>query len=351
MVGEAMATPPPNAVFALQGDGRPAPDAIVVLPQPPEGATISGAADAEPHTLEARTDEAVREEDTRRSAGEDLAGEPDAHMREPREIDSDDIDPHEIDPHEIDPHEIDPHGVDSHAVVSPELASYQLASHEIAAEEGIADEGASDEVAARERAAREVSAPGIIQHEEDTEIVAREEASYKGAEILAARPTASHSAAETREVTFPTLARASLARTAHPGTPTHAPGEHGAPRPLTRALDTAARLAADANAAAAALDSLKRLLQQGLPAYGKAEIARPAPAVEPRVQHRSAPLPPRLPPPPPPERRVAVAPLAAVQSATLPPADRARFDVRGFFAGVALSCAIGIILYLFMTAG
>jgi hypothetical protein len=121
---------------------------------------------------------------------------------------------------------------------------------------------------------------------------------------------------------------------------------------LTRALDTAARLAADANAAAAALDSLKRLLQQGLPDSGQAAIPRVAPAAGHRPQHRPpAQLPLRPPPPPPPERKAATASLAAVQSAPLPPADRARFDVRGFFAGVALSCAIGIVLYLFMTAG
>jgi hypothetical protein len=120
---------------------------------------------------------------------------------------------------------------------------------------------------------------------------------------------------------------------------------------LTRALDTAARLAADANAAAAALDSLKRLLQQGLPDSGQQAIPRAAPAAEHRPQRRPAQLPSRPPPPPPLERPIATAPLAAAHPAPLPPADRARFDVRGFFAGVALSCAIGIVLYLFMTAG
>jgi hypothetical protein len=33
------------------------------------------------------------------------------------------------------------------------------------------------------------------------------------------------------------------------------------------------------------------------------------------------------------------------------PMERKRFDVRGFFAGFALSWAFGVILYLFMTAG
>jgi hypothetical protein len=382
MVSEAMATPPQDGAFDLQeGGGRATPDAAaVVFPEPPEDATSASAADAEPHTLEARTDEAVGEEGTRRTTGEDLAGDPAARTGEPREIDLDAVAAHEIDldavaaheidldavaaheidslavaahesaAHEADAHGSDAHESDAHAVVLPELAPYELAPHEVAAEEVVAAEGASDEVAAREGDAGGVAALGITQHEGDTEIAAHEEASYKGTEVLAARSVATHiappRAAETREVTFPTLARASLARTADPAAPTP-----GAPRPLTRALDAAARLAADANAAAAALDSLKRLLQQGLPASGQAEIARAAPAAEHRAQHRPAPLSPRPPPPPPPARPLAVTPLAAVQRAPLPPADRARFDVRGFFAGVALSCAIGIILYLFMTAG
>jgi hypothetical protein len=347
-VGEAMATPPADGASGFQeGDGRATSDATVVLPEPPEDATFASAADVERYTLE--TDEAVREQGTRRTAGENfagedlaseaVAGEPAAHRGEPPEIDADDVDSQEIASLEIASHEIDAREIDARPVDSPELASYQLASDEVAAEEVIAAEGAFDGAAAREGAARGVAAPGITQHEGDTEMAADEEASHKG---TAARPVASQiappQAAGTR--TFPTLARASLAHTAHPGAPTH-----GAPRPLTRALDTAARLAADANAAAAALDSLKRLLQQELPASGQA-----APAAEQRVQHRLAPLPPR-PPPPPPERPIAAVPLAALQPAALPPADRARFDVRGFFAGVALSCAIGIILYLFMTAG
>ena len=127
-----------------------------------------------------------------------------------------------------------------------------------------------------------------------------------------------------------------------------------APRPLTRAIDAAARLAADANAAAEALDSLKRLLQQGLPAAGQARIPHPLAAAEER-RNEPAPLPPRLPPRPPAtdEGQIAAAPLPPQMAlaAPLPPTDGARFDVRGFLAGFALSWAIGVVLYLFMMAG
>jgi len=115
-------------------------------------------------------------------------------------------------------------------------------------------------------------------------------------------------------------------------------------QPLTRALDAAAKLAADANAAAEALDSLKRLLEQGLPvATGKG--AHPASPSERPV------LPPRLPP----RSTVALSPPPPLPPVTLPvpmpSTDRVRFDLRGFLAGFALSWAIGVVLYLFMTAG
>src|SRR5262249_60163908 len=104
-------------------------------------------------------------------------------------------------------------------------ASSPPAAHEVAAA-AIAAEGASEEVAAREGAE---GVAGITRHDGDTEIAALADASHRGAESLAARPIASHiappRAAETREATLPTLAHASLARTAHPGAPAH-----GAPR-------------------------------------------------------------------------------------------------------------------------
>jgi hypothetical protein len=113
------------------------------------------------------------------------------------------------------------------------------------------------------------------------------------------------------------------------------------------AIDTAAKLAADANAAAQALDSLKRLLQQGLPERGQ------APRLAAVAGRRREPLvgvlpsPSRPPPVPGPPRRQ----LPAAVTPPHPPVEVARFDVRGFLAGFALSWAIGVVLYLFMAAG
>ena len=122
-------------------------------------------------------------------------------------------------------------------------------------------------------------------------------------------------------------------------------------RPLTHALDAAARLAADANAAAAALDNLKRLLQQGLPSPTAPAAPSSLPAAAPaksRPREQAA-LPRRLPtaasPP------LQMAPAQFTLPVPLPAAERARFDLRGFLAGFALSWAIGVVLYLFMTAG
>lgn len=140
----------------------------------------------------------------------------------------------------------------------------------------------------------------------------------------------------------------------------------GAPEavhPLASALDAAAKLAADANAAAEALENLKRLLERQRPP--PAVAASPAPAATevgtrvsadaPAAPAASA-MPPPLPlhpvrdasgrstlrpavlaPPPAPPRRM--------------PIERTRLDVRGFLAGFALSWAFGIVLYLFMSAG
>ena len=131
-------------------------------------------------------------------------------------------------------------------------------------------------------------------------------------------------------------------------------------RPLASALDAAAKLAADANAAAAALENLKRLLERQLPSV--AESPAPA-AAEAGIQtSANAPAAPAMPPPLP------TLPLHAVRDGsgrtTLRPAvlappppprraqaERVRFDVRGFLAGFALSWAFGVVLYLFMTAG
>jgi hypothetical protein len=117
-----------------------------------------------------------------------------------------------------------------------------------------------------------------------------------------------------------------------------------APARLTQALDTAAKLAMDADAAAEALDSLKRLLAQGLPTSATAPPS-PLATVAPKPVAR-VPLPPRRPPMAPPTSRAN--PLVESRP---PPGERAHFDLRGFLAGFALSWAIGIVLYLFMTAG
>ena len=121
----------------------------------------------------------------------------------------------------------------------------------------------------------------------------------------------------------------------------------GAPRTLTQAIDTAARLAADANAAAEALDSLKRLLWQGLPSPGD-RLPQPTP------ERPREPAPPAARPTPPPVPAPVYArplPVASLPAPPPVPAEPLRFDVRGFLAGFALSWAIGVVLYLFMTAG
>ena len=133
--------------------------------------------------------------------------------------------------------------------------------------------------------------------------------------------------------------------------------------PSASALDAAARLAADANAAAEALANLKRLLERQLPNVA----ASPAPAAtaEPEAAVPATPAPVALAPamaPQPPSL-----PLHAMRDgsgrttlrpamlAPLPPRaarpERTLLDVRGFLAGFALSWAFGVVLYLYMTSG
>jgi len=138
----------------------------------------------------------------------------------------------------------------------------------------------------------------------------------------------------------------SPAQAAAQSTPARSEAADGV-RPVADALGAAAQLAADATAAANALESLKRMLERQLPPLDGA----PAPT--------SAALPPRPAPPagPPPlparapassSREVAPKPPAALAARAAP---RRRLDVRGFLAGFALSGAVGVVLYLFMTAG
>src|SRR5262245_10798713 len=113
-------------------------------------------------------------------------------------------------------------------------------------------------------------------------------------------------------------------------TPADAPP--GAPR-LVERIDAAARLAADATAAAEAVERLKRLLQAQLAASRD-------------------PAPPELTPAP---REVVPAqpPATASEPNSSPtlPGEHSRPDIRGFLAGFVLSGAIGAVLYLYMMAG
>jgi hypothetical protein len=128
-------------------------------------------------------------------------------------------------------------------------------------------------------------------------------------------------------------------------------------RPLSSALDAAAKLAADANTAADALESLKRLLQR----QQQGTAMGPAQSTE-RAAWRPTP-PEGAKPPPLPSLTL---PASGDRYRDTPPDDaspmpvplprkrapeRARFDLRGFLAGFALSWAVGVVLYLLMTAG
>src|SRR5262245_2324276 len=101
---------------------------------------------------------------------------------------------------------------------------------------------------------------------------------------------------------------------------------------LVERIDAAAKLAADATAAAEAVETLKRLLQ--------AQLATSRPGTD------SAPVGP-----------LSVGPGAAAATASQPlpsaplVAEQRRPDVRGFLAGFVISGAIGAVLYLYMMAG
>jgi hypothetical protein len=129
-------------------------------------------------------------------------------------------------------------------------------------------------------------------------------------------------------------------------------------QPLTSALDAAAKLAADATAAAEALESLKRLLHRQH--QGPATPAPPAdgPAWAAAPPERTNPKPPPLPSPMLPassdldeDGQPDDEPQMPVPVPRNRAPERVRFDLRGFLAGFALSWAFGVVLYLFMTAG
>ena len=140
-----------------------------------------------------------------------------------------------------------------------------------------------------------------------------------------------------------------------PGTAEHAADRWEMPatqRPLAGALDTAAKLAADANAAAEALENIKRLLDRELPNTAQAprqplhEVFAEAPS-----PHEPPPLPEHEP-----QEEFVYDEQPAPGPLPLPRAnvrwrERRQFDVRGFLAGFALSWAIGAVLYIYLTAG
>jgi len=103
---------------------------------------------------------------------------------------------------------------------------------------------------------------------------------------------------------------------------------------LVERIDAAAKLAADATAAAEAVEGLKRLLQ--------AQLA---------TSHTTSTLP-KLSAAP----REVVPPQSSTEASQSLPASPAlaeqpRPDIRGFLAGFVLSGAIGAVLYLYMMAG
>jgi hypothetical protein len=106
------------------------------------------------------------------------------------------------------------------------------------------------------------------------------------------------------------------------------------PRLVAR-IDAAAKLAADATAAAEAVETLKRLLQAQLAA------SRPPADSAPVVALSVGPVGPA------PGAAAAAEPLP---SAPLAPEQR-RPDIHGFLAGFVISGAIGAVLYLYMMAG
>src|SRR5262249_44833396 len=120
--------------------------------------------------------------------------------------------------------------------------------------------------------------------------------------------------------------------------------------PLADALGVAARLTADANAAAVALENLKRLLEERRSALSRSHDAeRPVAPVEAHAARvptarpylgalqRAAPL----------ARSAALPALARLPA----PPEVAALDLRGFFAGVAIAAAFGVVLYIYLIAG
>jgi hypothetical protein len=114
----------------------------------------------------------------------------------------------------------------------------------------------------------------------------------------------------------------------------------------SKAMDAASKLAADVNAAAEALDNLKRLLQR--------QVSNPVQARLRRARERyleAAPIQPWQPPPMS-EHALPQVPVTPILPGDLAHAvEPRRLDIRTFLAGFALSAAIGALLYIFLAAG
>jgi hypothetical protein len=133
------------------------------------------------------------------------------------------------------------------------------------------------------------------------------------------------------------------------------------PQQLASAFGATAKLAADATAAAEALENLKRLLERQLPNPAQASsrqvvrerLAQTAisqdPPPLPREEGTRESLQPEVPDYKP--AGVAQKPPVRPRTRTTGARERRQFDFRGFMAGFALSWAIGAVLYIYLTAG
>lgn len=129
--------------------------------------------------------------------------------------------------------------------------------------------------------------------------------------------------------------------------------------PPAKALDddSAARIAAEASATAAALENLKRLLSHKLPQPHVAEApypqeAGPEPTEPPPIPVYRPPV--QLPITPPPMISAAddaATPLSYFEDEEAPPRRRRGAALGSFFAGFALSWVFGAVLYVYLTAG
>jgi hypothetical protein len=133
----------------------------------------------------------------------------------------------------------------------------------------------------------------------------------------------------------------------------HSSEEGGQPHPAELFHDAATRIAVEASATAMALENLKRLLAHKLP--------EPAVAPPPEPQEESTE---RAQPPPirayEPAMHRPVSPPLMVPAAEPPalqftgedePPRTIALALGGFFAGFALSCVLGVVLYVLLTAG